>query len=63
MKKNKFVLLAIILLVTSCGNLRKQTTDESASLQPVGPAFCADSAYQYCQAQWPTGVPVPWVLT
>ncbi len=38
-------------LLLSCGNLRKQTTGESASLQPVGPVFCADSAYQYCQNQ------------
>ena len=39
------------LFTVSCGNLKKQTTDESASLQPVGPVFCADSAYLYCQAQ------------
>ena len=45
-----FCLFTFLLLV-SCGNLRKQTTDESASLQPVGPVFCADSAYLYCQAQ------------
>ena len=51
MNKNIFAVLTIVLLVTSCGNLRKQTTDESASLQPVGPVFCADSAYQYCQSQ------------
>ncbi len=49
-KMVSFCLFTFLLLV-SCGNLRKQTTDESASLQPVGPVFCADSAYQYCQAQ------------
>ena len=51
MNKNIVAVLTLVLLVTSCGNLRKQTTDESASLQPVGPVFCADSAYQYCQSQ------------
>jgi Zn-dependent M28 family amino/carboxypeptidase len=51
MNKNIFAVISLVLLVASCGNLKKQTTDESASLQPVGPAFCADSAYLYCQAQ------------
>ena len=51
MNKNIIAVLAVILLVTSCGNLRKQTTDESASMQPVGPVFCADSAYQYSKSQ------------
>ena len=51
MNKNIFAVISLVLLVASCGNLKKQTTDESASLQPVGPVFCADSAYQYCQAQ------------
>ena len=51
MNKNIFAVISLVLLVASCGHLKKQTTDESASLQPVGPVFCADSAYQYCQAQ------------
>ena len=51
MNKNIFAVISLVLLVASCGNLKKQTTDESASLQPVGPVFCADSAYLYCQAQ------------
>lgn len=51
MNKNIVAVLTIMLLVTSCGNLRKHATEESASLQPVGPVFCADSAFQYCQAQ------------
>ncbi|WP_028907831.1 M28 family peptidase [Xylanibacter ruminicola] len=51
MNKNIFAVISLVLLVASCGNLKKQTTDESASLQPVGPVFCSDSAYQYCQAQ------------
>ena len=51
MNKNIFAVISLVLLVASCGNLKKQTSDESASLQPVGPVFCADSAYLYCQAQ------------
>ena len=51
MNKNIFAVISLVLLVASCGNLKKQTTDESASLLPVGPVFCADSAYLYCQAQ------------
>ena len=51
MNKYIFAVISLVLLVASCGNLKKQTTDESASLQPVGPVFCADSAYLYCQAQ------------
>ena len=41
-----------LLLLTSCG-LRKQTAagDNAVSAQPVGPAFCADSAYAFCEAQ------------
>jgi len=35
----------------SCGNLRKQATEEMAVAQPVGPAFIADSAYLFCQQQ------------
>ena len=37
---------------TSCG-LRKQaaSNDVAVSIQPVGPAFCADSAYLYCEQQ------------
>ena len=51
MNKNIFAVISLVLLVASCGNLKKQTTDESASLQPAGPVFCADSAYLYCQVQ------------
>ena len=51
MNKNIFAVISLVLLVASCGNLKKQTTDESASLQPVGPVFCSDSAYQYCKDQ------------
>ena len=40
------------LLLLSCG-LRQQTSsaDDSVAMQPVGPTFCADSAYAYSQQQ------------
>jgi len=38
-------------LLFSCGNLRKQTTEDNSSMQPIGPVFCADSAYLYCEQQ------------
>ena len=38
-------------MVASCGNLRRQTVGEQTALQPVGPAFNADSAYLYCEQQ------------
>ena len=37
-------------LFTSCG-LRKQANDNTVMMKPVGPAFCADSAYLFCQQQ------------
>jgi len=37
-------------LLSSCG-LRKQANDNSVTMQPVGPAFSADSAYLFCQQQ------------
>ena len=45
-------LFIFLLLLSSCG-LRKQTAagDNAVSAQPVGPAFCADSAYAFCEAQ------------
>ena len=48
--KNPFILLSVFLML-SCGNLRKQTTEDAVSLQPVGPVFSADSAYLFCQQQ------------
>ena len=41
-----------LLFLSSCG-LRKQTAtgDNAVSAQPVGPAFCADSAYAFCETQ------------
>ena len=47
-----FNFLIFSLFIVSCGNLRKQTaTSDSVAAQPVGPAFSADSAYQFCQRQ------------
>lgn len=40
----------VVAAFASCG-LRKQTSEEQAVLKPVGPAFIADSAYQFCQRQ------------
>ena len=42
-----------ILLLVSCGNLRKQAAnnDNSVVMQAAGPVFCADSAYAFCQKQ------------
>ena len=42
----------IILLIASCSNLRKQTTaNDNITTQPLGPVFCADSAFVFCQEQ------------
>ena len=44
------VLLSFLGLV-SCG-LRKQAANtDNVALQPVGPAFCADSAFAFCEKQ------------
>ena len=44
-------IILFVVLFISCGNLRKQTSDNSVIAQPVGPAFNADSAYSFCQQQ------------
>lgn len=42
----------LILLLASCGNLRKQAaSNDNITAQPVGPVFCADSAFVFCQKQ------------
>ena len=38
-------------LVTSCGLRKQAASTETVSIQPVGPAFCADSAFVFCEAQ------------
>ena len=49
-KYNKVLLVTLSTLLFSCGNLKKQTATEAA-MQPVGPAFSADSAYAFCAEQ------------
>ncbi len=46
-------LLLLFLLLASCGNSKKTTAGEgdSAAKQVSGPAFIADSAFQYCAEQ------------
>ena len=44
-----FVSLCSVILLSACKS--KQATSDISSLTPVGPAFVADSAYAYCQAQ------------
>lgn len=48
--KKIYLIFGMAWLMVSCGNLRKQTGDETA-MQPVGPVFNADSAFLYCQKQ------------
>ena len=57
-RKHQITLSFIICLLSfsaaffsSCGLRKQATSTESVSLQPVGPAFCADSAYSYCEQQ------------
>lgn len=50
MKKHIILpLLLLALVFTACGNSKKTVADEAST--PVGPDFCADSAYAYCEAQ------------
>ena len=37
--------------MTACGNSKSSVTTTETAAQPVGPAFSADSAYQFCQQQ------------
>ena len=40
------------VLLTACGNVKKTAVEAtSATADPVGPAFVADSAYLFCQQQ------------
>ena len=36
---------------TSCGLRKQAASTETVSIQPIGPAFCADSAFAFCEAQ------------
>ena len=44
-------MVSVIGSLVSCGNLRKQASEEVVAMQPAGPVFSADSAYAYCQQQ------------
>lgn len=46
------IIILISLLFCACGNRKgsSQSSDEAA-VRPVGPVFCADSAYAFCAAQ------------
>ena len=44
-----FVSMCSVILFVACKS--KQATNDISTLVPVGPAFVADSAYAYCQAQ------------
>ena len=44
-----FAILCSVILLVACKS--RQATSDLSSLTPVGPAFVADSAYAYCQAQ------------
>ena len=46
----QFLILMTAILLCACAS-RKQTTEDTSSLQPLGPAFNADSAYAFCEAQ------------
>lgn len=44
-------LLIIAIAVCSCGSRKSAQSDTAAAAQPCGPAFCADSAYAFCETQ------------
>ena len=46
-----FLLILSSFLVSSCSLRKQATSSETVAMQPVGPAFCADSAYVFCQQQ------------
>ena len=46
-----FLLILSSFLVSSCSLRKQATSTETVTMQPVGPAFCADSAYVFCQQQ------------
>ena len=48
---SSFLLILSSFLVSSCSLRKQATSTETVAMQPVGPAFCADSAYVFCQQQ------------
>ncbi len=51
MRKTLLFLSVSLLFVCACGNRKSGSSAMEASKQPVGPAFCADSAYLFCEMQ------------
>ena len=49
--KKYFCVICIISSLLACGNLKKQASEPATVLQPVGPAFQADSAWRFCEQQ------------
>ena len=45
------MMIMICVLLSSCGFRQQAATSDSATLQPVGPAFIADSAFAFCEQQ------------
>ena len=45
------VFVGSLLLLTACGNTKKSAAEATSAAVAVGPAFSADSAYRFCQAQ------------
>ena len=41
----------LVAALVSCGLRKQASSDDSMSMQPIGPAFIADSAFQFCQQQ------------
>ena len=41
----------LVAAFVSCGLRKQASSDDSMSMQPIGPAFIADSAFQFCQQQ------------
>ncbi len=51
MKKHATILFVIAVLLIACGNSKKPGAQDGGTAQQVGPAFNADSAYAFCEAQ------------
>lgn len=52
MNKTHFIaLLSAVLCLLSCNTKKGAATDAAETMKPVGPVFCADSAYAFCEAQ------------
>ena len=43
--------VAVLLVLAACSGTKKSSADNTVTMQPVGPAFVADSAYTFCKQQ------------